>query len=957
MKQAKQTTTMMWLLLGAAAGLAGCGGRTTDETATKTSEIVQMPQCDRCLADPTASGCPEDGNAEEDITCSGPWEVTHNSECMGRFDQCECEVHPKVWRDFDEHANISQRVDATGFYQVCISTGEPPDCRGEGNTCYCETREEPMLSYQVAEQKCNQLLYSQVAQTESHFGGVGQPPANLRWGTRSTSLSDPQGDTSSGFTYRCGVTARYTVARLVDDTDQCTLRKECSWHHPSCGSSTTFDHAGSTRRDVLASVCPNGDQNGCEEGLNAQCVTAEQITPTKARFDAVSARLDSDLTAAEAADPGIREKLSTILQMIYEFDWATLSEPQRGRALQSYEAAPNPVQCGAMVDPSILGQCQSTDWMLQYCARMTGEHVSPDLIWSRAMHDSGAFNGSVADFCFNVLAEMDAASCRMENAITEAFDVDRALLRKAGVGFEEALPQCLGPEGEGRLERIAATSTMFEFVQQWHNTVVTAAQKAGNGITELRLDDELTGALGDMWTAVDKRLDLSGELARSSNVDGGHLTCGRETSLGLVDMFEAATQRSIEVDQDVLLAATGALEGAPLLAALGHITQAQIGRLDAQRVSHDLACKFTGCGAGSATAQTRVAYLYRLISLLDRPDDGQSPDPAQGIFEDLSEALQDPSRPSTEWWSTFNQLQPNQQRIVDALGTYTPNGYSPEAFRALTMGDLLRSARPFVDAIRRSKRRYDNYINAGSLTPRIGRYLRTPVNHERRGEVEFLLQRYANALEVDVQSFESNMQTILSALPTITQNAQTEARLVVELDRISRELDRIDERRDAHATGAYRSGVDEQIGQAWIDVNGMLESGGVPTQFIEIDQVPGVGDPPIQVSGASAPRNRRGSITQLAVPWNGGVASISANPGEILVVEVPSQDQYSPKCVIEALHPQDGCSVWSARRRPLVAPLTGPAGYTLSESNSTYSAKSISDHCSPRRPAFALRFA
>ena len=919
---------------------AGCGGSGVEELSKKTAALSTDQSCSVCDVDARLSGCPNEGGDTSEIACTGAWEVTQVSACSGKFDECACAQWPQIHQD-----SLPYDVGSVSIVQgndselVCNHNHQPPDCTSPPpNTCLCEVHDHFTPNEAEARAQCDARLQMAVEMAQQEHGLPGVAPNYLRWLSLSAEISNRQGDVHQGYSWNCVVSAQYVLSPLVEDhTQPCLEHEECAWHHPSCGASTSFDHVGQSRQELVAQRCPANAAGGCAAGITAECLTADDIPDPKSKVDRLLKWIDSDLSAAEASDPEIRNQLNAKLQLTYEFRGGQLLPEQRARARQSYVDAPHVVTCGARVDPTILGQCPETDWMLQYCARMTGEHVDSALLWGQAEHTRLP---SVPAFCSALLPSFEQNQCTMSNAIEEAFATNQALLDRLGSSFEGAFstPRCKPFE---RRQRIDVAVKMFGFVQQWYTEVASVAgdEDAGAVITTAQLDDVLVGVLGDLWSRVDEALGFTAGLMASIRQEERPPACDPEGDNGVIGILAETAQRAIESDQDLVEGAMTVLDGLPLLAVLGHISQSEIGRLEAQQGSHDLACRFSGCASGSSPLQTRVAYLYRLLSLFDRIDDGQPPDPANGQFEDLRDALDDPGRPSTVWYDAFSTVAVEQSRILDALDRLVGGGYDSEALAGLDITLIPRSARAFVDGLRRAKTRYRAYSASGAFTLRPGRYLRTPVNYERRTEIASVLGDSVGRLESGLNNFENRITDVLQEVVQATDNQASIEHLIRRRDELGVELDRIDRKRDAHARGARGEDISDQIKDAWLDVSGVLESGGVPVQFIEIEHQPANGLP-IQVTGADAADDYRTavSIGSIAVPWNGAGANskISGVPGEIITVSVPSQDQWSPKCVLESLQVLDD----SGSPHALVAPLTGPGGYTLSKQNSTYAGES-----------------
>ena len=911
---------------------AGCGGLMGEDSATSTkkSALIVGAPCTDCEV--SAASCTT-GSADN-VACEGPWFVEQWNVCDVRHLSCGCDVYGKSWqRTGPKNRNQTQTVDGSIQRFRCLQEGRNGECY-EPDYYF-----DPSPS--VASSNCTAALNSVRQSVEQQYGRPGQNPRQLIWSRTTSSVGSRTGNRHSGYRYSCSIRAEFTIREYVTDTNICVTPKACPRYSSTCGANQKYyAHVGRSKNQLRQAECPSGSAPDCSRSLvKTECLTGDNVplvsTPQalQTRFNDTNRWLTSppiSLASAESQDSDLRETLNEKLQLLYELKGADLTSDQRATARSSYMTYPAALQCGKRVDPTILGQCSTTDWRLQYCGRMSG--ADPRLLWNESTHTAAS---SVADFCAGLLPAMINAGCTASNAIGEAFEVEREILRNLAGPFETefSVGRCQDVASR-RNARAQAAARMFGFVDDWYTqTEAVASTQSSDPVTLVRLDDELSGALSDVWSSVDKSLDLTSELIEyATNGTQPQQCTGSAPGLnGILKIMQESADRSIQADQDLIRGAMTSMDGLPLLAALGHISQAEIGRIEAQKESHDLACRFSGCQTQSQPAQTQVAYLYRLFSLMDRIPSA----PANPATEGLVDALRDTGRPSTDWYDTFEVVQSNQSRIIDALGGITNQNYDPAQLDDLDLRLLPRSARSFVGALKLSKLRYQAYAKNRAFELKPGNFLRSRVDVDRRTQIGSVLSDANGKLTALLSGFEAQMSLLMRQVIDTGDNAATITRLQNSMDDLEVELLRLDSRRDAHTRQALANDISEQVSKAWLDVNGVLDAGGGPVQFIEISRTP-----QIVVTGNEAPQNRFAtSIHDLAVAWDSsGVASskVTASPGEML--SISTSGEWSPKCALESIQVYGDDN----SPHPLSAPLTGPAGYSLTKSGSTYSAESSS---------------
>jgi hypothetical protein len=926
------------IALAALSLLVGCSG--SDDEPEIDEDILELgsgPACDVCDVDATHAGCPDAGDPPDKVSCDGPWEVQQLRSCSGAFAGCGC----ASWTP-TRHASCGIETASTGGQItvpgnrrrfICHNSNLPEGQCTEPDHVWAQNKP-------AAEAACAAELATRVqaAQARPHFQS---------WITTSWILDPPTptGNQFVGWTWTCKLTVDFKVASLCDNAEctalgvcgACLQNNTCNRYDPSCGAATTtFGFVGKSQVEVTPACTPTSPSNCANSFTSRTCVTADNIIDPVAKVTALVQRFGGNLTAARAADPAIDTKLVKKIELAYELHGAQLTAAQRNTVRQIYVDNAAALTCGAHADPSVLGApgCKDVDWMIQYCARMTGEHVDPGLLWGEATHASG----TVAAYCADLLYQIDAHGCTKEDVIDEAFDVQRALLDRIGQSYQaEIVPHCAP---EDRSKRRDASEKMYRFVQDWHDRAAAVARADADApITQSELDDTLVGVVADTWSHVDRGLGLTGDLVGSVAPESPPPVCDPEGPSDVVGMLERTTQRSLEADQDLVRAAMTTLRGLPLLAMLGHVSQSELVRLEAQHGSHDLACLISGCdGPNSTPLQTQVAYLYRLFAHLDHPSDGLAP--TGGRPEDLRDVLDDPNRPNSAWRDAFSVVENKQSEIVTTLAALAGGVYTAESLDAIDFADAPRSSHAFLEGLRRAKTRYHAYNATQAFGLAAGSYLRTPVNFERRGEIAAVLGQAVARLTDDVNHFETNVTQQIQFQVGALDNQAAIDRILERRGQLVVEVARLDAKRDAHASAVRGQDISVQIADAWIDVQGILDSGAGPVQYLELEHWPSTGLP-LAISGADAPATARPAsrdIRDVAVLTNGSPAMITASPGEVIAIEVPPQDQWAPKCVVQ------NTRILGENTPPqqLVAPLTGPGGYGLTQQGSTYVAESLS---------------
>lgn len=893
-------------------------------------------------------------------TCEASWRVVRPALCSARDESCGCEEY------------------ATRLVPVSGSSGGTPFndaffCSAPGVSCPEGDEQTEAYLRGLALTNCEGLMQQDIEEETSNYVNVYVSNASAQLSTGGDDGGyDPR---LRRFYSRCFFEYDYIGQVREPVLDDCIEFNVCDGRHDSCGTEETL-HTADTPQLAIQQAC--GADNECSSAASAECLTGQHLPDAAERFEF----LVREIKATPGAMSDLQASLETQLLRLYEYhggdpaiDW--FDREFARRLYRENDARASISSCG----PALVTASCDDDllWQFDYCSRMTGSHIDGRLLLGDATDQKPAIhNGSpiffpatdrvshttAPGFCNDLVrrtvSELNFDSTCDTALLTTALDIQRRLLDRTGAAFAEEFDEERCAEDEA--SQIAALEPMFFALGQAQYALDDAQQYAdgfakpeiAEQVSPELLDDRLAVMLGDFWAHLDEALALTDTLESVlADASATMTTCDPYSGLddvggpaGLVAFLQETTDRAQQAQRSAMQAAGTSLDGKLLAAVVGHIMQGLLPRLDALSASHDLACRIDGdCRAPSATAlarQTDLAYTYRLLSLLDRasPDDGSS------VVPDLADALSEGH--DVLWRDAVGGFASSggQQALIEALLSEvqrldpTVVDYRPELLKPYPLADFSGPFRDLIASLNAARVRTSSYQKSGIFHPDAGATLYSPVHDARRDEIVSVLSARTADLDAELASFEADIRTLLEDLIQGTSNEDDIQRLRLSADILREQLSRNLEQQNAHAIGAAAEPLSNQIMQAWIDLEGVLESGSVPVQYLQTAQYPSDGGL-IPVSGADAPESGSMDIQSLAVSWNGSTATsvVQVDPGDILSVQVAPQEQWAPKCIVESLEVYS--STAGAPTQRLSAPLTGPSGYAVTTENDVTSAVSV----------------
>lgn len=910
---------------------------------------------------------PDQSPMERDpAVCSGPWRVSRPTVCTDTQPVCGCERYDthivRISEVFNENQPM-QRTCPAGGCTICEHIGPPP--------CYRRpaTPEETRLIHEgYAGLECDSLR-----RTLEESILTDHVNTSLISGSSDVTTTSFNG-TTGAWTGRCEVTIEYAHDVEQDDPDSCLAYKACSERHSTCPIESS-EHNAESAGAAMQLACA-GDAS-CEDSASTGCLLGTDIPHLNQRFSFLR---DEIVRSSPPVDATLKDKQTEQILKLYEYHGGdpSLSKDDREFARQLYQnnTARNSLSsCGPELTS---GSCNDElTWRLDYCARLTGTHVDPRLLFGElpgfqpAEHASStSADGTVSQstafkFCSDLAVRATTLALNSESCdatlVRDTLDIQRQLLDQIGSIFSSRFSEDRCNQNAGdRLARLkpmlaalADAETALELAEYW----ITDYRRSLTDPTDVTLEDyysgevsdqHLTTLLTDFWSHLDNAIALTETMEGVLAEPASEATCADYAGLedaggpnGLVAFLQEANERSQDAHHSVLEAAGTSLNGDVLAAILGHITQGMVSRLEALSASHDLSCRITGnCRASSATAtalHTELAYTYRLLSLLDRSN-LTSPSGAPDLTDSVSEAHESVWKESIAEFAASG----GQQILIDALLAElqridpSVTEYRPEFLDDYPLSEFALPYRELIASLNAARKRITSYQKSGVFNPDSGATLYSPVHDARRDDIVSVLSSRTADLDAQLATFESDIRTVLGDWLASTSNRDDIQRLELSAELLRERLERNLEQQDAHALSAAAQPLSDQIMQAWIDLEGVLDSGTTAIQYLQTAQYPSDGSV-FSVSGAHAAGSADStSVGSLAVPWNGGASFVSVEPGDIFSVLVAPQEQWSPNCVLESLEMYP--SVAGEPTQRLSAPLTGPSGYMLSNESGVLSA-------------------
>lgn len=660
------------------------------------------------------------------------------------------------------------------------------------------------------------------------------------------------------------------------------------------------------------------------------CTSCDALPTRSARevqdkFDCIWRQRADLLTFRGPAPAGLQwpdvELLSAQLKLVFERHGQHLERLQVERTVGLYRDEPRAHRmCGVSAHRVLTRPAPGSEWALQYCTRLTNDHVPTALLWSHPQ--------TVLEPCHQLLR--NAAT---PEDLEQVASLNRMLLARvyAEMGARLGLARDTS-------ERVDAIAVAFTSMQAWYQ----AREAAG---AELGLDQERSVELAALLAQVessrrlrDPLLDalLTGSSAEPnqplekqigdvdpSRVDRDALTAALSNTHGLSSEMEQELIRAAFADP--LRTGRVALRGILLVDLLGVVIEPLVNRLDVVSPSHDLACLLADCGpVGSAPSRvTPTSRLWALVAALDE-----------------TAATQDAAVVATPfalsgWRDLFAELARHDAEVKSALSEMVDRAYVPGEVDRLDRADLPASSIRLVSALGRAKSRHRKYVATGQLIAVSSRELATGLDAQKRDDVV----RYLGAQRADLESRSARhgdeIIRLVQGLVAERQSSATLARLVEKRGRLVEEGDILTGRRRAHMTAVSETDRASDLTHALAQVQGAIDGSPYVT----------VTNHPVRTLSARDARYDGAATTIGEVTSQ---APITMSAGQLLSVAV--EGQWSPTCALS--------------RAPFVAPdgtgvvpvtlsrsLTGPEGYSVVWTGSAYDASRCPARTSTTPPA------
>lgn len=653
-----------------------------------------------------------------------------------------------------------------------------------------------------------------------------------------------------------------------------------------------------------------------------KCTTCDDL-PTGSNAE-VQVKLDclqASLQRARAIAPfqpaylksGTIQLIVGQMKLLFELHAHQLSRERADQVVRLYRDEPTVLPaCGTngvhRWDPN---QIVGREWEFDYCERILNGHVSAELLSS---HD-----GTLVARCHQLYQGLSAQA-----DIQEVTRINHTLLDRLFTRLGDRLAQASRSE-----ERVTVIAEAFASLQAWYDGRTTIASPDA-------VDDELSGLLTSLLGRVEatRRLrdPLIDALLRGQE---GELTEPVEDRVARVDpdrvdpdILEAALRDthalSSEVEQELVRAALAdprrvggtALARAPLLALIGAVVEPLVERLDAVTSAHDLACILAGCSptaVGAPPRATKVSRLWLLLAVLDQKVDAQVAAQADTTF-----AL-------SGWKDTFAVLTSSDDALKRALSEVVGHDYVAGELVALDRTTMPPSLIRLATSLARAQERERSYRATGQLVPGSGRELLTGVDVLKRDEVVGYLRARRSDLEGRTQRHGDEIVRLVQSLVSERQNEAARLRLEEKRARIVEDAELLESRRRAHMQAAVPDTLSE-LTRAFVDVQGAIDG----SQYVSI-----MGHPAVHLSARDAMFDGSAhSINEITAR-----PPITISRGEVLSLAV--EGQWAPTCALlqAELVTADGLSAVPVQ---LSHAYTGPEGYSVVWSNSTYEAASSS---------------
>lgn len=902
-------TTAWWGVVLATLSASACDAPLEHEPAERVTYAATGMLADTLVCG--ASDVMWTGARTDASRCEGPWE--YDQYAMRVMEHEDCGTHSCV-----EDKICTAWARQTVRYQATVHAERDCERRGSEPSITCP----PDLG--SAQEACNALA----ARRRTRLND--QPD------TRNAHIVSTWVELERGLRATCFMELAYEHWEERVCGCERWRYNECTHADSSLPHITVLTEPGRTLAEVRAAHDPDEvPGQAAVDGLRLVCTTAEERTLTpQDRF----ARLHENLQdpAITTAGTPLHARFVERLMLVYELFGANLTPEQRAvaRALYARHPAVEPA-CGAHV-PAEMPSCHpQVDAALRLCTRLGSEHVAPALVEA----DYGA--------CLSLLTDLgdalEAGTCERDAPYVEASLAahrrlhDRMLLRfrdalRAAERAAEAATPAYDP---------APIARMLHGIDRWHAAAAAVLTDPDTRHAELALvvnklwqvahGYRAVDAAGQTWSSGSLYEAVTQALARADAlVEQGNEAGARQE---IEDALEATERHALALDQAILRAAYAnvadtaqpVLTGAPLLQITADALAPLADRLEALTQYHDLGCALARCATW-----TTPTHLSRLWTVLAHLDDG-SDAPVS-----LSELLDAVPGELSGWKPVFRDVSTHQARLLAAL-----------ADAAEAMPVLLRALR---DLIARAEARAATYERTGMFQPTIGQTLQTGVHSDQRQRVLDHIDQQRILLEGAHADMENRLVSLVHGLARVRDADATRARLEAAQARVRIELDELGRREasyrrlmaDGTAPDEARRSIDqadalfEEIIAAWA----RAEGGADGATYLRL------GDTRVlRLTGADARFDGWDvqTVPQVAAGMRsvnaGQVVSIATEPGTMWAPTCALRDarMIDPDRALEALRDTsiEGQEIERARA------FTGPEGYTIAWTGSSYEATSL----------------
>jgi hypothetical protein len=889
---------VLLLVLGAgiAISASGClGGDSEEEVSAATQAVLDNE--DECLVSGVSWASP----ADQASPCAGPWSYQRFPTETNRHPLCgqsgECAQYASCPR-------MVPQPTLRPWEQFTLLHAGCGFVEGEGRVCRPD--------WNQAEARCAVFEANRVAEVEAPGDQV------VTGHSRLVQLVTPSNATSH--TFQCDVTINYD--KVVNEPHpscgcQLPVYNQCTHIVGATPNVRVVTAPGQTKAQVLAGHDDTAVGQVPDGSLNPICSTGEDVPSLVTKID----RLLQSLADATIAPPGgpVFAEIVKRAKLSYELlDNAQVTGAPHTAILNLYQQHPAIEPACGRHKPDTDDTCAG-DWRLRLCTRLTSAHVKVgagrgDLIrhlYAECIEQLRELGDSVED---------EEAECTTNgDSVAASVDVHRRLHDKLLLRFGEAL------DPAPTADNVTRIADILHLIGGWY------AQAARSVTEPYRMRAELDLAANKFWQVAYGYKRGTDETEWFADSAYGVLAETLDQAADLPpaaaqEMVEDALQetdtRGLKLDREVLTAAYGnvgsepVLVGTPLLRFTGDALEALVDRLDALVQFHDVGCALANCVA--FTTPTKLSRFWKVLAHLTAGP-GASPN-LEGVLAATSGTM-------LGWKAAFAAVEDAQQRLLDAIDAEAEAEIENPGLAQL--GAVIDQARARTTA----------YETTGTFLPPVGNRLHTAVHVDERTRVKEHLERLNIRLAEKQADLESRLVQLVNGLVNVQEGETARAQLEAASDRLLTELDDLQQREKgyraliARGNNESETSIFEELMKAWAAVQGSTDDEDYLRVGDSID---------LFLSGQNANFDGWSGKTLADV----GVQKIEVPAGR--AISISTDGLWSPSCAIRAARVVDPNLVVPGGPRPITPPLsntdlpTGPEGYSMSWTGSTFEAKEAS---------------